>query len=360
MQTAESKTTAWSRKHERCLKCKTQEYPHKSKGLCSRCYNYETEDKQKSHINRRSRKLDKGISIDELKFLYELQQMSLNDIAHKYNCTRQYIHKLMKKYYIERRDKSKARELALNSKKIAFDHEDESGKTIRVIHQRNIFNRDFFKSWSSAMAYVLGVLYTDGCMYLQSYNTKSPSGIKVFQKQPELLYKISKLMESNAKLYFRIKKGISGAGYSLQLNDNDVCADLLKWGLFPNKSHTLIFPDIEPQYVRHFIRGCWDGDGSVYLEGNNPNKPCASFVSGSRPFIEELIKHLATLGLPNRTIHTDKRRAFYFRYTGLDCSTLYHVLYDGVTEGMYLSRKCERFKAIADYFEEHEQLKLNF
>lgn len=25
------------------------------------------------------------------------------------------------------------------------------------------------------------------------------------------------------------------------------------------------FPQIPPQSVRHFIRGCWDGDGSVYF-----------------------------------------------------------------------------------------------
>jgi len=167
--------------------------------------------------------------------------MSLNDTAIKYNCTRQYIHKLMKKHVIERRNQSDARELALNKEKIAFDREDEYGNTIRITHQKNVFDRAFLKSWSTATAYVLGVLYTDGCMYLQNHNIKSLSGIKVFQKEPELLLKISNLMGSNAKLYFRSKKGISGAGYSLQINDNDVGDDLLKLGLFPNKSHTLVF-----------------------------------------------------------------------------------------------------------------------
>jgi hypothetical protein len=70
--------TSWSRKHDKCLKCETQEYPHRSRGLCSRCYNDNREKKQKSHINRKSRKLEEEISIHELKFLYEVQQMSLN------------------------------------------------------------------------------------------------------------------------------------------------------------------------------------------------------------------------------------------------------------------------------------------
>jgi hypothetical protein len=103
--------------------------------------------------------------------------------------------------------------------------------------------------------------------------------------------------------------------------------------------------------VRHFIRGCWDGDGSVYLERNV--LPCASFVSGSRQFIYQFVKHLVTLGLPDRTIHTHTNRtSYYFRLTGAaNCTELYHVLYEDVPETMYLTRKFDRFKAIAFKFE---------
>ena len=169
-------------------------------------------------------------------------------------------------------------------------------------------------------------------------------GVRVFQKEPELLYKIATLTKSNAKLYFRDKSGISGAGYLLQINDREIYEDLLQLGLFPNKSLSLVFPDIEPLYIRHFIRGCRDGDGTVYWNDND---------------IEELIKRLVALGLPDRTIYEDKRRAFYVRYFGKDCAKLYHILYDGVPESMYLTRKYKRFKAIADYFEKYDSLSLS-
>ena len=103
--------------------------------------------------------------------------------------------------------------------------------------------------------------------------------------------------------------------------------------------------------MRHFIRGCWDGDGSAYWENNDPAKPRASFISGSKPFAEGILKHLISLGLSERRLYTGYAgRAFYFRFLGRDCARLYHIFYDGVPESMYLVRKYERFKAIANYF----------
>jgi hypothetical protein len=66
------------------------------------------------------------------------------------------------------------------------------------------------------------------------------------------------------------------------------------------------------------------------------------------------VRHLVDLGLPGRTIHKSTRSknpSYYFRYTGLPCVKLYHLLYDGVEEGIYLTRKHDRFKAIADCFD---------
>lgn len=104
--------------------------------------------------------------------------------------------------------------------------------------------------------------------------------------------------------------------------------------------------------MRHFIRGCWDGDGTVYWENNDPTKPRASFISGSKLFAAGILKQLVSLGLSERRLYTgNEGRAFYFRFLGLDCARLYHIFYDGVPESMYLTRKYERFKAIANYFE---------
>ena len=131
---------AWSRKYDRCLKCETQTHKHIARGLCVFCYQSEIENSHKRHITGvlSERKVFAQISRDELELQYKTLEMSLSDLARKYNCTRQYIHKLMKKYGISRRDKTTARELAQSTGKIVFNREDEVGNKTKVILQNNI------------------------------------------------------------------------------------------------------------------------------------------------------------------------------------------------------------------------------
>lgn len=287
--------------------------------------------------------------------------MSLSDLARKYNCTRQYIHKLLKLHGIPRRDKGGARTLALNQGKLSFTRVDKMGLVSKVLLQKININRNFFKSWYPAMAYVLGVIYTDGSLIPGSrrdskYKSRT-SRFSVVQKEPELLQKVLALMDCNAKLY-RSKQRLTGNPvYNFHVNDEEVYDDLLKLGLKPKKSLTLEFPDMPGECLRHFIRGCWDGDGSIYLEQDRV--PCANFISGSRKFIEKMMSHLVTSGLPPRTIYVNTDGgAYYFKFRGdAVCSQLYHFLYDDVPESMYLARKHERFRQYARDWEGERVLK---
>lgn len=105
------------------------------------------------------------------------------------------------------------------------------------------------------------------------------------------------------------------------------------------------FPDVPNEFVCHFIRGCWDGDGSVYIEKKS-NKICASFVSGSLIFAEGMVKHLVNSGFPTRTIHRNEHSntSYYFRFTGLQVPLLHNYLYNNVPETQYLKRKFDLFR----------------
>jgi hypothetical protein len=228
---------------------------------------------------------------------------------------------------------------------------DASGNRMMVPHVRRIVNEDFFKKWTPQMAWVLGVIYTDGCLMRPYGSVKGR--LNLSQKEPELIEKVLMLLNSNAKLLFTPKRGITGAVHRVSISNAEVYQDLEKLGITPRKSLSLTFPEVPVPLVRHFIRGCWDGDGSVYLEKNVTSKPCASYVSGSKNFIEQLVRHLVNLGLPDRTIHKSTRSknpSYYFRYSGQPCVKLYHVLYDGIDENMYLSRKHDRFQKIGECF----------
>ena len=174
-----------------------------------------------------------------------------------------------------------------------------------VPHVRRIVDQDFFKQWTPKMARVLGLIYTDGCLVRPHGSVKGRLALS--QKEPELIEKVLTLLSSNAKLLFTPKRGITGAVYRVSISNAEVYQDLEKLGVTPRKSLSLTFPEVPVPLVRHFIRGCWDGDGSVYWEGANARKPCASFVSGSKEFIEQIVNRLVSLGLPDRTIHKTMR-----------------------------------------------------
>lgn len=204
------------------------------------------------------------------------------------------------------------------------------------------------------MAYVLGIIFTDGCLTLDK-NTRSTTvnkRLSIAQKEPEILMKVLDLMKCNAKLYFkkRLKYGsiVSGEIYRFDVSNERVYDDLVNLGLHPRKSLDIEFPKIPPEYLRHFIRGCWDGDGSVYYEKRKGHYLMASFVSGSLKFIEGVLVELERAGLPRRTIHTREGKvpSYYFRYTGPQCVMLYHYLYDNVPPTQYLERKYNLFSKV--------------
>jgi hypothetical protein len=334
-----------------CSKCGTPSSPFYGEQLCRGCFLTQT-GRSPHWYTRRSMKLSDSVSRDDLERQYVSEGMSLEDIATRCKCSRQYILKLLRRYRIPRRNKSAARILATSRGKITVTRMDASGNRVMVPHVRRIVNEDFFKKWTPQMAWVLGVIYTDGCLMRPYGSVKGR--LTLSQKEPELIEKVLMLLNSNAKLLFTPKRGITGAVHRVAISNDEVYQDLEKLGVTPRKSLSLTFPEVPVPLVRHFIRGCWDGDGSVYWEGGNARKPCASFVSGSKEFIEQMVKHLASLGLPDRTIHKTMRSrnaSYYFRYTGPPCVRLYHMLYDEIDENMSLSRKHDRFRQIGEYFE---------
>jgi predicted DNA-binding protein YlxM (UPF0122 family) len=351
------KRCKWALHYNQCIKCGSSDKPHVSRGLCKSCYDKDIEKRHKD--NERIQNYggsSKLLTAEYLKENYTKQNKSLSDIAKETNCSRQYVHKKLKEHYIPLRSKSAARDLALTKDKLKFERLNEDGTSSFVSVKKINVNEDFFSSWSPAMAYVLGVICTDGNLnpgrIREPWRAKSASTvpiISVAQKEPELLEKILHLMNCDAKLYFSKErvygKTKAGAIYHFGISNENLYDDIVNLGLTPNKSLTMQFPNTPNEFIRHFIRGCWDGDGSVYID-NYSGKIGASFVSGSLEFVEAMVKKLVDAGLPSRTIylHKHSKGSYYFKFTGSQVPMLHHYLYDNVPETQYLERKFNLFR----------------
>jgi hypothetical protein len=115
----------------------------------------------------------------------------------------------------------------------------------------------------------------------------------------------------------------------LAVASNQLCEDLIRKGCHPRKSLTLCYPDSGYFYRRHFIRGYFDGDGSIFVNEAVYRQPTCSFV-GTEAFLRGLQEVLVTeVGLNKTAIYKHAHSpAHHLAYTGRgNIRKLYEYLY---------------------------------
>jgi len=126
-------------------------------------------------------------------------------------------------------------------------------------------NFDYMKNITTEeQAYFLGFMYADGNVHKGKISFK----ITVKDIDQEILDKIAKLFyKDDYSIYVDsviLKDGTLAYYKTLDVSCKEMCADLIRHGCTPNKTFTVKYPEWMPDYlVRHFIRGCFDGDGCI-------------------------------------------------------------------------------------------------
>lgn len=112
--------------------------------------------------------------------------------------------------------------------------------------------------------------------------------------------------------------------------------DLAKYGCVQNKTYIgFSFPSIEEKYYYDFIRGYFDGDGSIYCTGN---KYVLSWV-GSKAFLETLKKILGKEKL-SLCQNVKSKISYDLKISGkTDVIRILHKMYDTSTPETRLDRK---------------------
>ncbi|WP_346208477.1 LAGLIDADG family homing endonuclease [Caldifermentibacillus hisashii] len=152
---------------------------------------------------------------------------------------------------------------------IPMNREQSSGQP-----RKNKVNEDFFNVWSHEMAWVLGLLITDGTVHKNKYT------ISFAQKEERILKLIANLMSAD---YVLGGFGPTKKTPTLIINSKKIVIDLNAMGIFHNKSLSVPFPQIPAEYLPTFIRGVIDGDGWVDREGYTMH-----VTSGSKNFSTSL------------------------------------------------------------------------
>lgn len=176
------------------------------------------------------------------------------------------------------------------------------------------FNESYFeKIDSQEKAYWLGFIAADG------YITKRKQGQNVFgltlhEKEP--LEKLSVNMESNKPIYEydnrKYKQKFSDkTEYKLLFVSNKLVSDLEKNGIIERKTFKLEFPYfLNKDFYSHFIRGYFDGDGSVFFSKKKKESLddilCVS-ICGTYKMLSSIKEQLGFLNEDSKCLYKDDR-----------------------------------------------------
>lgn len=202
------------------------------------------------------------------------------------------------------------------------------------------FNEDFFnKIDTEKKAYWLGFIYADG------YISNHTLGIGLAIKDKNHLKKFKKDILSTHPISVGNNNGYPSC--LIRIYSHKIFAQLQNLGCYERKSLTLKFPsyDIIPEnLIHHFMRGYFDGDGSIYFNGNK--HPSLTFnVVSSEFFIRKYLEILNEKTKLNKTTITrnSKSPIFSFAYSGnFNLTKIYKFLY--YHSNIALDRKVDIFK----------------
>lgn len=205
----------------------------------------------------------------------------------------------------------------------------------------------FNKIDSEEKAYWLGFLYADGCVHSNnnevSINITDKEHIEKFKKA---------IKASNHKITATQDKRFSKAKtlYQFAIKDKQLHKDLIKWGCVPQKSLLLNkIPNIPRDYISHFLRGYFDGDGSLhYLQGTNNYR--ISFI-GTKDFLSDVQKELQT----NVSLQANiAGKAFVLQLAGRkQVERILKYLYQDSTEDIRLNRKYQKYLDCLEWAHRH-------
>lgn len=211
----------------------------------------------------------------------------------------------------------------------------------------------FEKIDTEEKAYWLGFLYADGAVYYCKHGCYFHLTLQ--EKDEGMVEKFKENLKTNISLRIYSEKKQKG----LMINSKKMVEDLIKLGCTPRKSFKITFPNFDcvPQYLmRHFIRGYFDGDGTVRFNVRRSRTEIKiisniDFCKGMQNYLEKYCK--ISKFYKYRVFETKRKNEYYTNigFGRTDCvMNFFKFIYENAT--IFLKRK----KNIFDEYIKHRLL----
>ena len=208
-------------------------------------------------------------------------------------------------------------------------------------------NEKFFDIWTNGMAYVLGYLYADGSLEDSPYIRGKY--VRVTSTDYDRIESIRTLMKSLHTIVLEKQREHGKQRFLLRIGNGKLFDALIRIGVTPRKSFTMLLPSIPRRYLGAFVRGYFDGDGCAHVDvvHGRPKRLLSIFTSGSKKFLEDLHERLQKdVGLIGNGLykHGSAIGTYQLRYSTRDSLKLFMLMYPrGLNKKLHLSRKYDIF-----------------
>lgn len=206
---------------------------------------------------------------------------------------------------------------------------------------------DLFDTWTEQSAYILGLWWADGYIHLHKDKHHKQGYYKEFSvanTDHQIMLLLGSILKRAVVPMHKSKPNWQQCYQIIVRSEKlfDFCYNLV--GTTHKSNTPLIMPNIPPEFLCHFIRGYFDGDGSIHWthynnrHGNLTKELRSSFTAGNDTgtFLEQLSRLLNTLiGTKHKNITSGNNRKLIFGQ--YDSMKLCNWMYGNAT--IYMVRK---------------------
>lgn len=214
------------------------------------------------------------------------------------------------------------------------------------------YDKTYFKNiLTSNQAYWIGFMYADGYVTSNKNKTKYTVGIELSKDDYKHLIKFNKCISGNVPVTYRVRNGHRITDHYISKTEicmirlfcTEMAKDLILHGCCENKSLIKKEPiGISDDLMRDFIRGYFDGNGSIsYSYNKNVNKSYlkVTIETGSEDYANWISNYLNAIGYKN-TYYKDK---FAYKIQMHSKSNIDFLKYIYENSEVYLDRKYEKY-----------------
>ena len=191
---------------------------------------------------------------------------------------------------------------------------------------------------SEAKAYLLGFITADGSVGVRAGRGFGKTlRLELQESDESILDLLSDELNIKSKKYYRNKNG--KITVSVSISSTEIVDSLEKYGVVANKTYVLesLFMDLPDDLLRAYLRGLFDGDGSLYISSGIVH---GNFTEGLEHIVVQFRDIInSKIGIENTTKIQCNNGVYHAVWNGSNCVKLCGYLYKDAK--YFLPRKYE-------------------